>query len=119
MAFGLAAVRKPRSICQIGLTAVIRLAAARSNFELIISGRDGPELTLVRHAANGRCEPLLPDAALCADARFSRGGQKRAKIKQSFAKGMFIGFSMISDVTIKVSKTTVLTRIAEGAALLR
>lgn len=33
-------------------------------------------------------EPILPDAALRTDVRFSGCGQKRDKIKSSFAKGL-------------------------------
>ena len=37
---------------------------------------------------HGGREPSLPNAALRTNFRFSRGGQKRAKIKLGFAKGL-------------------------------
>jgi hypothetical protein len=40
-------------------------------------------------AAKVGFEPFLPDAALRTNVRSSSDGQKRDKIKQSFAKGLW------------------------------
>ena len=40
--------------------------------------------------ANGSSEPILPDAALCTNVRSLSPGQKRGKIKGSFAKGLWL-----------------------------
>lgn len=44
--------------------------------------------TFMQVAENDCSEPTLPDAALHTNVWFSRGCQKRAKIKLSFTKGL-------------------------------
>jgi hypothetical protein len=49
----------------------------------------GPEQSFETSAENGCFEPITLDAALRTNVRFSRCGQKRDKIKPSFAKGLW------------------------------
>jgi len=55
-----------------------------------LQGRLGGSKRALSHgAANSGSEPTLPDAALCTNVRSFGLGQKRDKIKGSFAKGLW------------------------------